>query len=660
MLSATRLSQPVQDAPGPVTVITREMIEASGAVNVADLMRLVPGFQVTYANGHQPVVTSHGLSNDYPRRMLVMIDNRSVYTSLLSTVDWVTLPVEIDDIDRIEVFRGPNAPAYGANAFLGVINIITRLPFQDQGFFIKAIGGALDTRYGMLRYAENEGKWRQRVSMSYETNSGFPVKPATVVNNHDDTSVGKFSYRSEYNPNSSDVIEFHLGFANADLGAGKIGSIGDPIREYDQVTHDEMVKWEHTISTTDSVSVQLYHNYTNKDDPIPIGPLFSGSPSIIDQIYGSGVGALLQAASGQPDQTITHSYFDATSERYDLEAQHIKQISNDLRLVWGGSLRLDRYQSLRWSGTDAFHENFSKRLFANAEWSVSKDTKINAGIMGENNEDVGTEYSYRLAANYQLTNDQTLRGSITHGVRTMSLFEKNLFFASFFNDGTVIDVLADYNPNVSEEIDHYELGYLLQFPKQNVSMDLSLFKQDLSNLITEYRNSNYPAYPTPGAVDFIPGASQSSNDAWASIHGLELQLRWQPQQSTLLALNYAYASLHGQALNNVSPLQYVYFDNNTPKHTASLLATHTFANKFSASLGYYYMSNMEWSGLGEDIPTYRRVDLNLAKAFKLADSDAKVELTVQNLGSDYYEFEVHPNYANTFETRAYLKFSLQM
>lgn len=128
VLSASRLVQPINEVPVAITVIDRELIEASSAVNVAELLRLVPGFQVTYTEGIDAITTYQGFADQLSRRMQVLVDGRPVYNPGISGVIWSALPLTLDEIERIEVVRGANAAAYGSNAFLGTINIITRSP----------------------------------------------------------------------------------------------------------------------------------------------------------------------------------------------------------------------------------------------------------------------------------------------------------------------------------------------------------------------------------------------------------------------------------------------------------------------------------------------------------------------------------------------------
>jgi len=141
VLSASRLSQPQNAAPAAVTVIDQGMIRASGFRDIPDLFRLVPGFTVAYTRDNTWGVGYHGLADAFSRRMQVLIDGRSVYTAGFGEVPWASLPLSIDDIERIEVVRGPNSATYGSNAFLGVINIITKDASQVPGSHLSVQAG---------------------------------------------------------------------------------------------------------------------------------------------------------------------------------------------------------------------------------------------------------------------------------------------------------------------------------------------------------------------------------------------------------------------------------------------------------------------------------------------------------------------------------------
>lgn len=141
VLSASRLSQPVSDAPNAMTVIDREMIEASGFRSLPDLFRLVPGMFVGSYNGYTPIVAYHGTFDQYSRRMQVLVDGRSVYLPPFSYVNWEDIPLHIADIERIEVIRGTAAASHGANSSQGVINIITRDASAVHGASVSVLKG---------------------------------------------------------------------------------------------------------------------------------------------------------------------------------------------------------------------------------------------------------------------------------------------------------------------------------------------------------------------------------------------------------------------------------------------------------------------------------------------------------------------------------------
>ena len=158
VLSANRLEQPISDAAVSMSVIDRKTIEASGARTIPEVLRLIPGMQVGFSGnefGDEPkyVVTYHGHSDQYSRQMQVLIDGRSIYEPLLGGILWKSVPVNIDDIERIEVSRGPNPATYGSNSFMAAINIITRTAAEDQGSYVRTNVGNHDIADLTYRYS---------------------------------------------------------------------------------------------------------------------------------------------------------------------------------------------------------------------------------------------------------------------------------------------------------------------------------------------------------------------------------------------------------------------------------------------------------------------------------------------------------------------------
>lgn len=159
--SVSRLPQRQADAPSSVTVIDRAMIKASGARALSDVFRLVPGFQTFAKSDAAPRVNYHGVSddNEFAPRVQVLVDGRSLYSPLFrGGVNWTLVPVALEDIERIEVVRGSNTTSYGANAFLGVINIITVDPALVRGVSVAGNHGTQGVRDYTVRTGGSLGE----------------------------------------------------------------------------------------------------------------------------------------------------------------------------------------------------------------------------------------------------------------------------------------------------------------------------------------------------------------------------------------------------------------------------------------------------------------------------------------------------------------------
>src|SRR5450432_373040 len=150
--SVSRKEKSLSQAPGAIFVITREDIQRSGLSSIPELLRMVPGLDVARIDANKWAVTSRGFNERFADKMLVMIDGRSVLTPLSSGVYWDVQDTLMEDIERIEVVRGPGATLWGANAVNGVINIITRKAKDTQGLLVSAGAGSEQQGSSAIRY----------------------------------------------------------------------------------------------------------------------------------------------------------------------------------------------------------------------------------------------------------------------------------------------------------------------------------------------------------------------------------------------------------------------------------------------------------------------------------------------------------------------------
>lgn len=173
--SVSKKEQKMSQVAAAIYVITQEDIRRSGATNIPDLLRMVPGMDVEQINANTWAVSARGFDEQFSNKLLVLIDGRAVYTPLLGGVNWDTQDVPLEDIDRIEVIRGPGATVWGANAVNGVINIVTKNAKDTQGGLVSGGGGSDGQGYGMARYGGAlEQNTSYRLFMKYLDHGALP------------------------------------------------------------------------------------------------------------------------------------------------------------------------------------------------------------------------------------------------------------------------------------------------------------------------------------------------------------------------------------------------------------------------------------------------------------------------------------------------------
>lgn len=639
VLSASRLMQPLSEAPAAITVIDQEMIEASGFTEIADLLRLVPGFQVGLSTSNSTIAaTYHGQSDSLPRRMEVLVDGRSVYISMLS-MDWNDLGVALDDIDRIEVVRGPSSPIFGANAFIATVNIITRPRYSDPGWYARATIGSRGTRSGMLRNTGSMAGIDYRLSLGYDQTDGFAGR-------NDKKLVRSINLRGWHDLSNTDVLDFKIGFRNGPIGRGDIDIIHKPNVGSDAVeSNHQQLRWTRALGMGRDTSVQFYHQYRRQEDNTTSG--------LLSDILSVAPGAIPVLYPGHVDEVIRTGIFDSTDERYDLEWQINDSSSDRLQWMAGAGMRLDRFKSLILLGQKDFVEDRSGRIFANAVYRLDDGWLLNAGGMLEHGDTLDKEFSWRLALNYLLSPNHTLRGSFTRSIRKNGLLGEHGALGLYFNNGDPIDVFG-YSPGgIKPEVMHaWELGWLSHWFDRKITLDVKAFREEILREITGAPGLAPEPYPT--------GALVIGNGGGVNITGLEGQLQYRPAPGTLAALQFSLANAEDRF--DLASTGLASREGRTPKKTISLLLAHTLGNDVQLSMGYYHVDKMRWEGpvevaLGKPpVPAYNRVDVRVAKKLRWPGQDVLLELIAQNIGNDAYtEFRAD----NQFETRYFLRASVQ-
>lgn len=211
--TAGRRPQKISQLPYAVTVLTAEDIHRSGARNVPEVLRLVPGMDVAAMSYVNYAVSPRGVGGLLSRSSLILVDGRQIYDSLYGGTLWGNWPIQIENIERIEVIRGPGGVTWGANALNGVINVITKDPAQQQGLTLTAMAGSRGMQREYVGYGFVDDKLRMRVSGEYEGSDGFSLGGFPIYPLDDGAQSGKMTLHGVYEISPRDQWTFSAGSA---------------------------------------------------------------------------------------------------------------------------------------------------------------------------------------------------------------------------------------------------------------------------------------------------------------------------------------------------------------------------------------------------------------------------------------------------------------
>jgi iron complex outermembrane receptor protein len=270
--SASKKEQKISKVPAAIFVITQEDIHRSGATNIPDLLRMVPGLEVAQINPSTWAISARGFNGEYSNKLLVLIDGRTVYTPIFSGVFWDAQDVPLDSIGRIEVIRGPGATVWGANAVNGVINIITKSAGETQKAIATVAGGTLEHGSGMVLFGGSIGsRGAYRVFAD-----SFEMGHFLIPNNQsgkDDWYIFHGGFRADADISSKDslTMEGEAVRGNAGELATSIVSLLPPLTATFDLRDrfsgwNVLARWKRVLSPSSQTSLQVYFEHSNRGD----------------------------------------------------------------------------------------------------------------------------------------------------------------------------------------------------------------------------------------------------------------------------------------------------------------------------------------------------------------------------------------------------------
>jgi len=448
--SVSKKEERIAEAAAAVFVLTQEDIRRSGFTSIPEALRMVPGLEVARLDAHDWAISSRGFNDVFANKLLVLMDGRSVYTPLFSGVFWDVQDTLLEDLDRIEVIRGPGATVWGANAVNGVINIITKSAKETQGTLVSGGAGTEERVFADVRYG---GKLASNVY--YRVYGKYFDRDNSVLQNgskaYDSWTQARGGYRMDWEANSENLLT-----AQGDIYGGEERQIfivpiftppfSQAIRDRVHLSGGNMLgRWTHTFSEESNLQLQLYYDRTYRNSAI----------------------------------------FKEGRDTYDLDWQHRFPLGDRNDVVWGGGYRASSDEI---GNTFTVSNNPPSRTvqvlsaFVQDEIALIQDkVSLVVGSKFEHNDFTGFEYQPSGRLLWRPVERHTIWTSVSRAVRTPSRAEddirlnQQIFPPGVFDPNRpAVQALFGNRHFDSEKLLAYELGYRAE-PHKRLFLDVSAF-----------------------------------------------------------------------------------------------------------------------------------------------------------------------------------------
>ncbi len=596
VVTASRQREQLDEVAHAVSVITAEDIHRAGARTVPDALRLAVGVDVADLTFGNSAVAPRGFHGFLSRQVLVLVDGRQIYDSLFGGTLWGSWPLLIEDIERIEVIRGPGGVTWGANAVNGVVNIITKDPADQAGLTVTAGGGSRGWNREHIGYGFSDDQLRFRFSGEFEGSDGFARGGYRLHPLDDDYRAGRFNIKSIFKLNESDTLMFNAGHAILDGGYPRmpLAGLGTAKNPYSQASFMQF-RWEHVAPDEARTELMLYMNE------------FGGSPGL---------------------RTLDYRY-----QQYALQFSHAFNVAAH-RIRWGIDTRADVLNATNsepfWL-SDEFVSTGIIGFYVQDQWRFAPRWSLDLGARIDYEFYGGFQPSARAALSYDLNDDHIVYGAVSRAFQMSSVGLRHL-------DAPILNGLGRATANRSvdpETLIAYELGYRgTHFGRLHTSANL--FWHAFDDLTTLS-----PRPGPPGLVRF-----HLDNRAAASLYGVELEARYNVTDALTLLGNYTYQQLHWRSAAAFHDKELL-----SPPHNKFMLgARYDLTDDWHLASHLYFVGDVDAPNpafplFSKSIDSYFRLDLMVEHEFW--DDRGWIAVGVRNLTDDH-----HPEGATVFLSEA--------
>jgi iron complex outermembrane receptor protein len=613
VVTASRVEQSLHEAPATISVLTAEDIANIPADDYGDLLRNVPGLNVSQMSARDIQISGRTATNSLATTQLVLVDSRTIYLDFFGFVAWDFLPVNPYEIKQIEVVRGPGSAVWGANAFSGVVNLITKSPRDLDGTAVLLGGGELGSLFGSVSHAGVREKFGYKVSAAYSEQDPYDRPTGLIPGTstpyptfaNTGTSQPKLDLRFDYDSDLDTRWIFGAGYAQTD------GIIHSGIGPFD--ISEASLAYAKAEWSRQAMRVGFFTNLLDGD---------------ADNLLTVG-------ANGRPIPL----GFD--TKTYNLDFGNTNLIGTKNILTYGVNARRNQFElSL---APDA-EDRDELGLYVQDEILFNDKLRWVIGARVDDLDPIGTVVSPRTSLAYSPTDDHTFRISYNKGFRAPSAVNSYLDIVivnrvviptPFGNLPFIFPTAAQGNDELEEEkLDAYEIGWVGTFDRTTVTV--AAYRNVTEDVIDFATFSYYsaqsppPGWPLPAAFvppNTFPSAFRYRNIGKVTEQGVELSLDGRPNETWSWFFNYSWqddADVEGIPVNEY---------NVAPEHRMNLGLSYDLGS-FFANLNVNYADDAFWTDVLDARfhgPTDSYTQLNLGFGVRLLEDTMQISISGQNI-----------------------------
>ncbi len=625
--SVSKKEQKLSHTASAVFVITADDIRRSGATNIPDLLRMVPGLQVAQINSDIWAITARGFNGQYSNYLLVLIDGRTVYSPAFSGVYWDVQNVPLENIERIEVIRGPGATVWGANAVNGVINIITKNSKDTQGGLVTAGAGTSERGFGTIRYGGTIGNdTTYRANIFGFNRNHFPGLTGQDGNDSWHAFTGGFRIDSKIGRKDSWMFEGDSYTGNANELAPCILWISPPenaiVPLVDRFSGWDVVsRWDHSFSPTSQTTLQIYFDRSNRGD----------------------------------------TTYEIGLDTIDIDFQHHFAWGNRQDLVWGLGYRRNSDEidgDLRVTMTPPYLTTHLFSSFLQDEIAIRPDSLyLTAGTKLEHNSFSGFGWEPSVRGDWMINDRSSAWLAVSRALSTPSQADRDVRLNYEVLPGPsatpmILSLFGSQNFG-NMDLSAAEAGYRTQLSPR-LSIDGTVFFNHYNRL-----DSLEPGVPfvesTPAPTHLVL-PEYLANLRYAETHGVEVFADWKPVSRWTLSPGYSFLTIHSHSRSaSLDTSSGPALDGGSPNHQIDLRSSLRLGRGFEWNSSAYFVGPLP----AQQVPSYTRLDTNLIWH---AGERFSVAVVGQNLLKDrHLEFNgaESTQLSSLVKRSAYLKLSWQ-